>query len=104
MVGAPDQPGGGAAGDPTHALFADQSQSIPDNLVSLLGQIRAWNYLADTARSAGSLFASQRVRKLNRARRTRWHPVGGGSLNRLAPSKRPAPSHEWFRCIMPPSR
>src|SRR5580693_2195470 len=68
--------------DPTHALFADQSQSIPDNLVALLGQIRAWNYLADTARSAGSLFASQRVRKLNRARRTRWHPVGGGSLNR----------------------
>src|SRR5580692_6239095 len=74
--------------DPTHALFADQSQSIPDNLVALLGQIRAWNYLADTARSAGSLFASQRVRKLNRARRTRWHPVGGGSLNRLARVRR----------------
>jgi hypothetical protein len=29
-----------------------------------LGQIGAWNYSADTARSAGSLFASQRVRKL----------------------------------------
>jgi hypothetical protein len=27
--------------DPTHALFADQSQSIPDNLVALFGRIRA---------------------------------------------------------------
>src|SRR6202030_1397202 len=69
--------------DPTHALFADQSHSFPDNLVALLGQIGAWNYSADTARSAGSLFASQRVRKLNRASLTRWHPVGGGSLSRL---------------------
>src|SRR3984893_13845268 len=69
--------------DLTHALFADQSHSFPDNLVALLGQIGAWNYSADTARSAGSLFASQRVRKLNRARLTRWHPVGGGSLSRL---------------------
>src|ERR1700719_1029114 len=69
--------------DPTHALFADQSHSFPDNLVALLGQIGAWNYSADTARSAGSLFASQRVRKLNRARLTRWHPVGVGSLSRL---------------------
>src|SRR6516164_9725809 len=32
-----------AAGDPTHALFADQSHSIPDNLVALLGAIRAWH-------------------------------------------------------------
>src|SRR6202043_1188676 len=70
--------------DPTHALFADQSHSFPDNLVALLGQIGAWNYSADTARAAGSLLASQRVRKLNRARLTRWHPVGGGSLSRLA--------------------
>jgi hypothetical protein len=46
-VGAPDQPGGGAAGDPTHALFADQSQSIPDNVVALLGRIRAWNCSAE---------------------------------------------------------
>ena len=38
--------------DPTHALFADQSQSIPDNLVALLGRIGAWNYSAETARSA----------------------------------------------------
>jgi hypothetical protein len=27
----------------THALFADQSHSIPDNLVALLGAIRAWH-------------------------------------------------------------
>src|ERR1700757_4106196 len=38
--------------DPTHALFADQSQSIPDNLVALFGRVRAWNYSAETARSA----------------------------------------------------
>src|SRR6202047_5110937 len=38
--------------DPTHALFADQSQSIPDNLVALFDRIRAWNYSAETARSA----------------------------------------------------
>jgi hypothetical protein len=38
--------------DPTHALFADQSQSIPDNLVALFGRTRAWNYSAETARSA----------------------------------------------------
>jgi hypothetical protein len=30
--------------DPTHALFADQSHSFPDNLVALFGWIRAWNY------------------------------------------------------------
>src|SRR5258706_10087564 len=77
--------------DPTHALFADQSHSFPDNLVAMLGQIGAWNYSADTARSAGSLFASQRVRKLNRARLTRWHPVGGGSLSRLARFRRGRP-------------
>jgi len=52
MVGAPDQPGSGTAGDPTHALFADQSHSFPDNLVALFGRIRAWNYSAETARSA----------------------------------------------------
>jgi hypothetical protein len=27
----------------THALFAGQSHSIPDNLVALLGHSRAWN-------------------------------------------------------------
>jgi len=29
--------------DPTDALFADQSQSIRDNLAALFGCIRAWN-------------------------------------------------------------
>src|ERR1700730_672539 len=32
--------------DPTDALFADQSQSILDNLVGLLRRSRAWNCLA----------------------------------------------------------
>ena len=31
---------------------ADRSQSIPDNLVALFGRIRAWNYSAETTRSA----------------------------------------------------
>src|ERR1700720_4718740 len=43
--------------DPTHALFADQSQSIPDNLVALFGRIRAWNYSAETAQSAATFAA-----------------------------------------------
>src|SRR6202023_1621835 len=38
--------------DPTHALFADQSHSFPDNVMALFGRIRAWNYSAETARSA----------------------------------------------------
>src|SRR5215813_831167 len=47
-----------AAGDPTHALFADQSHSIVDNLVALLRDSRAWNWsgaervLGNTSRSA----------------------------------------------------
>src|ERR1700761_7581878 len=53
--------------DPTHALFADQSQSIPDNVVALFGQIRAWNYLADSARSAGSpTFATRGIEAAKR--------------------------------------
>ena len=47
--------------DPTHALFADQSHSIPDNVVALLGLIGAWNYSAETARSAVRWFAAQRA-------------------------------------------
>src|SRR5467141_3102240 len=35
--------------DPTDALFADQSQSILDNLVALLRRSRAWNYSAGNA-------------------------------------------------------
>jgi len=32
----------------THALFADQSHSNPDNLVALLSQSRAWNCSVQT--------------------------------------------------------
>ena len=32
-----------AAGDPTHALFAAQSHSIVDNLLTLFEHSRAWN-------------------------------------------------------------
>ena len=55
------KPGGGPAGDPTHALFADQSQSIPDNLVALLSRIRASNYSAETAPPAAA-FAADHLR------------------------------------------
>jgi hypothetical protein len=33
-------------------FFADRSQSIPDSLMALLSRTRAWNYSAETARSA----------------------------------------------------
>src|SRR5215472_596631 len=33
----------GAAGDPTHALFAAQSHSIVDNLMALFERSRAWH-------------------------------------------------------------
>src|SRR5580700_9641208 len=45
--------------DPTHALFADQSHSIPDNIVALFGRMRAWNYSAETARSAVKVSTEQ---------------------------------------------
>src|SRR4051812_15050860 len=47
IVGSPFCTGSGAAGDPTDALLADQSHSIPDNLVALFGALRAWNCSAD---------------------------------------------------------
>src|SRR6478672_8968290 len=47
IVGSPVCPGGRAAGDPTDALLADQSHSIPDNLVALFDALRAWNCSAD---------------------------------------------------------
>jgi hypothetical protein len=40
----------------THALFAEQSHSIPDNLVALLGYSRAWN-CSDPERLIRSTFA-----------------------------------------------
>src|SRR5205823_12311649 len=39
----------------THALFADQSHSIPDNLMTLLRHHRAWNSSAETTPSALAL-------------------------------------------------
>jgi hypothetical protein len=41
--------------DPTDALFADQSQSILDNLVTLLRRRRAWNCSAGTAAVMGGI-------------------------------------------------
>src|SRR5438067_2231748 len=50
-----------ADGDHTHALFADQSHSIPDNLVALLGSIRAWHCSTENARAAvGVIFDMER--------------------------------------------
>jgi hypothetical protein len=39
--------------DPTHALFADQSHSIPDNVMALFGLIGAWNYSAELKSAMG---------------------------------------------------
>src|ERR1700730_9895374 len=63
--------------DPTHALFADRSHSIPDNVVALLGRIRAWNYSAENARSAVKVSTEQVQPVVIR-------PAGDGSLGRLA--------------------
>jgi hypothetical protein len=62
--------------DPTHALFADQSQSIPDNLVALFGRIRAWNYSAETAQSAATFAAD------DLSEHVVIRPAGDGSLGK----------------------
>jgi hypothetical protein len=36
-------------GDPTHALFAGQSHSFPDNVMALFGEIRVQNCSAENA-------------------------------------------------------
>src|SRR5262249_15840900 len=69
-------PAATAAGEPTHALFADQSHSIPDNLMALLSRSRAWHCSPETSRSAaGSAAISRRcastVRRLTRL----WSPT-----------------------------
>jgi hypothetical protein len=58
IVGSPVCAGGGAAGDPTDALLADQSHSIPDNLVALLGDSRAWNCSVRNCRSGNTAVIS----------------------------------------------
>src|ERR1700687_3909179 len=62
MSGSPYWTGGGASGNPTHALFADRSHSFPDNVVALLGYIRAWNCSAEPARSAVGEYSSIRLK------------------------------------------
>src|SRR6202043_1795892 len=47
----------GCAGDPTHALFSGQSQSIRDNVMALLGAIRAWNCSAANLARTGRISA-----------------------------------------------
>jgi hypothetical protein len=51
--------------DPTHALFADQSHSFPDNLVALFGHSRAWHYSAETAQSTAALASLRRPAHLD---------------------------------------
>src|SRR5690242_20147220 len=51
----------------THALFADQSQSIPDNLMALLGAVRAWHCSGKAARVPVACYlAHSRFRVLSR--------------------------------------
>src|SRR6202030_903707 len=47
----------GCAGDPTHALFSGQSQSIRDNVMALFGAIRAWNCSAVNLPRTGRISA-----------------------------------------------
>src|SRR5258707_7569517 len=60
---------------PTHALFAYQSQSIPDNVVALFGQIRAWNYSAEIARSAEVVRRAAGL-KASLSKSNHCHPAG----------------------------
>jgi hypothetical protein len=45
----------------THALFAAQSQSIPNNLVALFGPQPSMELLGPKRAICGRLFAAQRV-------------------------------------------
>src|SRR5947207_6169842 len=47
----------GCAGDPTHALFSGQRQSIRDNVMALFGAIRAWNCSAANSARTGRISA-----------------------------------------------
>ena len=47
----------GCAGDPTHALFSGQSQSIRDNVMALSGAIRAWDCSAANWACTGRISA-----------------------------------------------
>src|SRR5437868_15423960 len=72
-----------ADGDHTHALVAAQSHYFSDNLVALLGPIRAWNYSTENASSGGAyLFVMER-------RRSKCWTRPAGSLT--YPSRRGAP-------------
>src|SRR6202049_1273836 len=62
MSGSPYWTGGGASGNPTHALFADRSHSFPDQVVALFGYIRAWSCSAEPARSAVGEYSSIRLK------------------------------------------
>ena len=55
----------------TDALFADQSHSIRDNLMALLGHSRAWNCSAETARAARQSSGELLHSNANRTRLTR---------------------------------
>jgi hypothetical protein len=66
----------------THALFADQSHSIPDNLVALLGYSRAWN-CSDRQRLICGTFA--KINALLAMSVTRGNSVNIRSLAILPP-------------------
>src|SRR6202043_3823560 len=84
--------------DPTHALFADQSHSIPDNIVALFGRMRAWNYSAETARSAVKVSTEQVQRVVIRpAGDAGWGSAYRlGSLFSTSPTRRLTSQHIIF--------
>src|SRR5580704_18387636 len=76
--------------DPTDALFADQSQSILDNLVALLRHSRAWNCSAGncgcTERDQQAQFRRERCSgRLGSAKQ-----LSAGSQTEMASIKLPA--------------
>jgi len=69
----------------THALFADQSHSIPDNLKALLSHSRAWNCSAETARAAPQSSGERLHSNANQTRTHAFYP----SLHDPKPTVRP---------------
>src|ERR1700726_4380554 len=82
--------------DPTHALFADQSHSIPDNIVALFGRIREWNYSVETARSAVKVSTEQVQRVVIRPAGDAGWGSAYGPLRRAAS---PAPGEHQLAAV-----
>src|SRR3984893_14558603 len=72
----------GCAGDPTHALFSGQSQSIRDNVMALFGAIRAWNCSVANLARTGRISAMWNRIPIERCPRCASFRAAGSRLTR----------------------